>query len=194
MILLPRKLEHHLLQSLSNLRLASLIADLLMESHRKEKNGFPATVRFEAPGRTVEIPGTNCGFFTSPVIFCAILDVRRTLDFFRLRVEKGGDIVQLDGRRYPDDLYITDIGKPPLDPSRLFELGMEINGRPPGTALAEVCSYANKELAHFSKTEVSPELNSVIQSADLMREAILVFVYDALGLPRPETQPKVING
>jgi hypothetical protein len=53
--------------SLDNFSLAWRVAELLIEYYEAGLPPPRATVRLLGDGRSVEIPGQNCGFFTTPV-------------------------------------------------------------------------------------------------------------------------------
>lgn len=192
---LPDKLQPQLLIALSNLRLATLSAEFLLESKRLGNPEMPTEVFLKGPKRRVRLPSPNCGFFVTPIVHCAILDVRRTLEFFRLRWDKTKqEFTNFSDSKYPDDLYITDLGLSAVDPPSLLALSLRIIGRSASLCLTEVCFYANKDMAHFSKTNRLPELQSIVDSTKVIHESILVFVYDALALPRPKIQPTIHEG
>ena len=124
-----------------------------------------------------------------------MLDVRRTLDFLLLAWNPGKqEFVTASKKKFPDDMAITDVGLSPLEYSRLLDVGMRVIGMSPTRCLLEARTYANKDLAHFADSENLPELQGVIDVTKVMHEAILVFIYDALGMLRPKLQPTVHEG
>jgi hypothetical protein len=192
---IPSKLEPQLVLALTNLRLASLSADFLMECKRAGLEEMPTELHMRGPRGTVHLPSTNCGFFVTPVIHCALLDVRRTLEFFRLKWDKSSSaFVNFADRRYADDVYITDLGLPAVDPTWLLDLSMRVIGRAASSCLLEACLYTNKEMAHYSQTSSLPGLQGIVDATKVTHEAILVFVYDALSIPRPKLQPTIHEG
>ena len=58
----------------------------------------------------MEIPGKNCGFFTTPVIQMAVLDCRRSLEFFGLTCGSKANCLKPITSRWPDDLGIEHFG------------------------------------------------------------------------------------
>ena len=189
---LPEKLEGQFVIALTNLRLAALSADFLLEAMRAGVKDLPTQLVMKGPRRSVRLPSTNCGFFVTPVIHSALLDVRRTLEFFLLRLDKAkGEFVTAQAKKYPDDFAITDLGLAPVDPVSLLGLSISVIGGAPTKCLIEALTYTNKDMAHFSEKQNQPDLQGVIDSTKVIHEAILVFVYDALGIARPNPQPTV---
>jgi hypothetical protein len=192
---IPPKLESQLVLALTNLRLASLSADFLMECKRAGVEQMPTELHMSGPRGVVHLPSTNCGFFVTPVIHCALLDVRRTLEFFRLKWDRSSSaFVNFPDRKYADDIYITDLGLPAVDPSAVLELSMRVIGRTASSCLLDACSYTNKEMAHYSQTSELPGLQAIVDATKVIHEAVLVFVFDALGAPRPKLQPTIHEG
>jgi len=137
----------------------------------------------------VEIPGSNCGLFTTPVIHQACIDVRRTLAFFNLRYGfKAGAIETHESTRDDDNWNILGLGLGSFPPKALTDLSIRLFGFPPDDFLRDMLIYTDKQLAHFTTTSHTPDFSSIEYSSKLMTEAILIHVYDALGLARPRIQ------
>lgn len=190
---LPKKLHDQLIVALTNLRLATLCTEVLFDIEHSPNRSCPTHLSMKAPSRHVSLTGTHCGPFVTPVIHSALLDVRRALEFFRLRWDRETEsfAVDTDPPRYHDDFRITDLGLPPVDPSELQVLALRTIGGSPTECLFVARNYADKCLAHFTKTEKEPEFRHIIDSTKLVHEALLVFVFDALHIPRPSLQPSV---
>jgi hypothetical protein len=171
---------------LESLALGRATAIFLSGAARISREPIPTEVKMTAPGNTVQISGTHCGFFTTSVLHSAMLDVRKTLAFLRLRFDKNMSAIESATKPGgKDDLFITDLGLQAPSPQVLFEMSIRVIGKPATTALVDVCRYTNKELAHFSIVRHEPDWSSIVDATGLMREAILVFVFDALSIPRP---------
>ena len=192
---IPAKLEAQLGVALTNLRLAELSADFLLEMAQLGVRDIPTELVMKGPKRSVRLPSTNCGFFVTPVIHCALLDVRRTLEFFQLRWDKAkAEFSVAQTKKYPDDIAITDLGLRAVDFPALLGVSLRVIGGAPTKCLLEACTYTNKDMAHFSEAQNLPDLQSIVDSTKLIHEAILVFVYDALGVARPKPQPTIHEG
>jgi hypothetical protein len=136
--------------SLDNFSLAWRVAELLIEYAEAGLQPPRATVRLLGTGRSVEIPGRNCGFFTTPVIQMAILDSRRALDFFGVTRDSKLDSLKSITRRQDDDLGIEHFGLALISPQRLVETISRVVTTPPEPLLVAIHRWSNKQLAHFS--------------------------------------------
>ena len=67
---------------LDNFSLTEHIIRYLGVVHTHQLPPPRVTVIMESDAGDRHIPGSNCGFFTTPVIHQAVIDVRRTLSFF----------------------------------------------------------------------------------------------------------------
>src|SRR5882724_428525 len=108
---IPADFDGQLRLVLGNMNPARLISIFLRDAGMRDETEIPAEVRLRAPGQSVLIPGQNCGFFTTPILHCAVLDVRRLLQFFLVRIDdRSRQLMAVSGSRYPDDMLITDLG------------------------------------------------------------------------------------
>jgi hypothetical protein len=180
--------------SLDNFSLAWRVAELLIEYR---EGGLPppqALVRLRGAGRSVEISGQSCGFFTTPVIQMAILDSRRALDFFGITRDSKSDLLKPITRRRDDDLGIEHFGLPLVSPQRLVEAVSSVVTTPAEPLLIAVHRWSNKQLAHFILSDASVTFQAIRDVSKSMIEAYLVFLFDALGRQRPIIQPVVTEG
>jgi hypothetical protein len=177
--------------SLDNFSLAWRVAELLIEYHEAGLPAPRATVRLLGAGRSVEMPGQNCGFFTTPVIQMAILDSRRALDFFGITRDSKSDTLKSITKRQDDDLGIEQFGLPLVSPQRLVETITKVVTTPAEPLLVAVHRWSNKQLAHFTLSDASVTLEAIRDVSKAMIEAYLVFLFDALGHQRPVIQPVV---
>jgi hypothetical protein len=117
-------LKYDIQLMLDNFSLASLLAELLIK-HADAKLPSPsATMRMKGitPLLNAEIPGENCGFFVTPVMHMAILDCRRSLEFFGLKCDdKTSRLKQIESRR-ADDLGIENFGLSQINRKTFYEL------------------------------------------------------------------------
>lgn len=175
--------------SLDNFSLAWHIADLLIEYAQAGLPPPRATIRLLGTGRSVEIPGTNCGFFTTPVVQMAILDCRRTLEFFGITCDSKSDLLKAITKRQDDDLGIEYFGLALVSPQLLLDTISPVVTIPAEPLLVAVHRWSNKQLAHFTRSGASVTLETIRDSSKAMIEAYLVLLYDALGRERPRIQP-----
>src|ERR1051325_2364640 len=78
---------------LDNFSLAEHIITYLSTVHAHQLPPPRVTVIMESDAGDAHVPGSSCGFFTTPIIHQALVDVRRTLSFFNLRYgDKAGCI------------------------------------------------------------------------------------------------------
>ncbi len=171
--------------TLDNLSLAWHVAGLLIEYSSASLPPPQATVSLGS----VHIPGKNCGFFTTPVIQMAILDCRKTLEFFGLTCEsKSHAIVPLDKRR-KDDLGIEHFGLPWATKTQLIGQSSAMIPVPLEMQLAKVHHWSNKQLAHFTLSDPKIKLDAIRDVCKAMIDAYQRLLFDALGRPRPRIQP-----
>jgi hypothetical protein len=188
---LPGNLAIHLKLALDNMGLAGLVCSYQIDQH-KYHTPIPTEVFMRGVREGVHIPGENCGFFSTPITHTAVLDVRRSLDFLMLRIDKGV-LVNFTKKKWDDDWSILDLGINAPTPDQMKALSMQITGKYPEGFLSEMVSYANKGLAHFSTKNEYPDFNSIVDACALMKEALLTFIYDSLAVTRPRLQPGTID-
>lgn len=177
--------------ALDNFSLASLVASLLREFAAA---GFPspqATVVLRGAGRGVEIPGRNCGFFTTPVIQMAVLDCRRSLEFFGLTCDPKASCLKQIASRRTDDLGIEHFGLSQVAPQLFLQTVGSVVSAPIEPLLVDVHRWSNKQLAHFTVAQPSVTLDGIRDVSAVMIEAYLRLLFDKLGRPRPRIQPTV---
>jgi len=172
---------------LDNMNLARLLAKKILKDVPRGLNFSAFIILLNSEGR-VELPGKNHGFFSTPVIHNAMIDISRVLEFFRIGFSKG-ELKELGKPKYPDDLTILDFEKPPLRIADVVSLSVSVCGRAPTNSLHQIEMYRNKELAHFTKTPATPDLAAIVDATTLGMELLLVHLFDALGERRPKIQP-----
>jgi hypothetical protein len=175
--------------SLDNFSLAWRIADLLIESAQAGLPPPRATIHLVGAERSVKIPGTSCGFFTTPVVQMAILDCRRTLEFFGITRDSKSDLLKPITKRQEDDLGIEHFGLPLVGPQLLLDTICRVATIPAEPLLVTVHRWSNKHLAHFTLSDASVTFETIRDSSKAMIEAYLVLLFDALGCERPQIQP-----
>ena len=175
--------------SLDNFSLAWRIADLLIEYEEAGLRPPRATIHLLGAGPSVEIPGTNCGLFTTPVIQMAILDCRRTLEFFGITRDSKSDLLKPITKRQDDGLGIEHFGLALVGPQLLLDTISPVVTIPAEPLLVAVHRWSNKQLAHFTLSDASVTLETIRDSSKAMIEAYLVLLYGALGRERPRIQP-----
>jgi hypothetical protein len=184
---IPERIGGQLVLALENLNLCELVCKFLVNNN---SHTIPTEVRMTGIHGAVIIPGENCGFVTTPVIHAAILDIRRSIEFLGLRYDHGKRaMAALRAPRYSDDYRISDLGTAPVMPDEFNELAQQLCGCDAPAVLGQVIEYANKQMAHFSKAEGNPDIADLRSSCELLREAILTFVYDRLDIDRPKLHP-----
>lgn len=116
-----------------------------------------------------------------------MLDVRRLLSFFGLNINNGR-LAPRDARdNRPTDFSLADAGLPLIEANDLKRISFELTGSEIEPMLDEILTYANKQLAHFTKIELDE--NTILESlkfvSNVMVHAVMIHVYDAGDLPRP---------
>lgn len=147
--------------SLDNFSLAWHVADLLIEYREADLQPPCAIIRLVGDGRPVEIPSTNCGLFTTPVIQMAILDSRRTLEFFGITRDSKSNSLKAIAKRQDDDLGVEHFGLPLVPPQRFVEAISGAAFAPIEPVLLAVHQWSNKQLAHFTLSNASVKLGAI---------------------------------
>jgi hypothetical protein len=175
--------------SLDNFSLAWRVADLLIEY---AEAGLPpprATIRFLGGARSVEVVGANCGLFTTLVMQMAVLDTRRTIEFFGIARDSKRNEFKPMTKRQDDDLGIEHFGLAVVSPQRLLDTVTAAVGAPAQPLLLDMHRWSSKHLAHFTVSDASVTLQTIRDCSKGMIEAYLVLLFDALSRQRPRIQP-----
>jgi hypothetical protein len=186
-----KRLKTTIQLALDNFSLASLIASVLREYAAAKLPPPKATVVLRGAGRGVDIPGENCGFFTTPVIQMAILDCRRTLEFFGLTCDSKVGCLKAIAFRRPDDFGIEHFGLAWVSPHQFVQTAGPVVATSIEPLLLDVHRWSNKQLAHFTITEPPVTFDAIRDVSTVMIEAYLRLLFDALGRPRPRIQPTI---
>lgn len=175
--------------SLDNFGLAWRIADLLIEY---AEAGLPpphAAIRLLGAGRSVDVAGANCGLFTTPVIQMAILDTRRSIEFFGIARDSKLNEFKPITKRHGDDLGIEHFGLAHVNPQRLLDTVGAVLRVPAKPLLLDMHRWSSKHLAHFTLSDASVTLQTIRDCSKGMIEAFLLLLFDASDRQRPHIQP-----
>ncbi len=175
--------------TLDNFSMAWRLVDLLITYQALKLPGPAATVHLRGQGPPADIPGTNCGFFATPVINMAVLDCRRSLEFFGLTCEHRRNRLTPITRRRPDDLGIESFGLALVTPAQFIGAASPVISVPLEPILIQVHNWSNKQLAHFTISQPTVTLQSIRNMSVAMIEAYTQLLFVALGLPRPTINP-----
>ncbi len=175
--------------TLDNFSMTWRLVDLLISY---KASNFPpptATVHLRGQGPPADIPGTSCGFFVTPVINMAVLDCRRSLEFFGLTCDhKTGHLAPITNRR-SDDLGIEHFGLALVSPAQFLQAVASAASVPIEPILIQVHNWSNKQLAHFTILQPTVTLQSIRNMSVAMIEAYMQLLFTALGRPRPGINP-----
>lgn len=182
---IPPRIETQLLCALDNLSLCECVCEFLGEC---AGTPIPTVVHMTGSKRTVVLPGENCGFVTTPIIHAAILDIRRLLPFLGIAYrQKEDDLKTMSSPKWPDDdCWVGDLGLNPIKPLELDAVAESICGSKALSILRGPILYSNKQMAHFSKTEGLPNFEDLRNASRIMIAAVMIFIYDALSIKRPQ--------
>jgi hypothetical protein len=170
--------------ALQNLQLCRKLCELLQE-YDATGNRPAATLRFFGAGSTPEIQSTNSGFVATPVIFTAIIDIRKFTGFFGY----SGSLMKKT--KSQDDFDITDLGLPypSLDDFFTACFDPSFSQQEFEEALRYLLTYANKMIAHFTTVAAASDVYIRFRKIDIVcmgiTNAMYRLVYDALGLKHP---------
>jgi hypothetical protein len=176
--------------TLDNFSLAWRLLDVLIKYGAANLPPPRAIVHLCGQGPSVDIPGTNCGFFVVPVVQMAILDCRRSLEFFGLTCDhKMKRLKPIKKRHYSNDLGIENFGLPWIKPNQLINTTALVVSAPVEPILVRVHRWGNKKLAHFTTAQPVVTYQSIRDASKIMTEAYLRLLFDALNRPRPNINP-----
>jgi hypothetical protein len=195
-ILSPEKQEERLesivQETLDNFSMARHLANLLIRYCNAGLLAPRVTVHIEGQLPPAHIPGTSCGFFVTPVFRTAILDCRRSLEFFGLTCDHSThQLVPVKGRR-SDDLGVENFGLPLVTPAQFLTAAASVISTGPEPILLQVHEWSNKQLAHFTMSEPVVKFPAIRDMSIMMIEAYMRFLFDALGRPRPSINPSPV--
>lgn len=175
--------------TLDNFSMAWRLVDLLIMYKASNLPPPTATIVLRGHGPPAHIPGTNCGFFATPVINMAVLDCRRSLEFFGLTCDHNTNrLIPIRGRR-PDDLGIENFGLALVMPTEFIAAASTVISVPLEPILIEVHHWSNKQLAHFTISQPTVTLQAIRNMSAAMIEAYMRLLFGALGRPQPSINP-----
>jgi len=176
--------------ALDNFTLAYRVADLLNDYGHGEP---PRTTLYLTGKRgEVTVSSSSCGLFTTPVIQSAILDTRRSLEFFGISRDRKANVLKpkpINGR-YDDDLSIEHLGLPLITPEQLLKAVFDVTSRPMEPLFVEVLHWSEKKLAHFTDSDPNVKFGAISDVSRGMIQAYFRLVYDASGRNRPGIRPE----
>jgi hypothetical protein len=178
-------------ETLDNFSMASLLAGLLITYRTLNLPPPKATVFLRGQGPPADIPGTNCGLFVTPVFRMAVLDCRRSLEFFGLTCNHNTNHLAPITKRRPDDLGIEHFGLNLVSRAQFIGAVSSVISVPVEPILVQVHAWSNKQLAHFTNAEPPMSLPSIRNMSVVMIEAYMRLLFSALGRPRPSINPSL---
>lgn len=177
-------------ETLDNFSLAWRLLDVLIQYRAANLPPPRAIVHLCGQGPPVDIPGTNCGFFVVPVVQMAILDCRRSLEFFGLTCDhKMNRLKPITKRHHPDDLGVESFGLPWVKPKQFINAVSSVVNIRVEPILVQVHKWSNKKLAHFTTIQPVVTYQAIRDASIVMIEAYMRLLFDALGRPRPTINP-----
>jgi hypothetical protein len=186
------RLESIVQETLDNFSMARHLANVLF-LYRNANLPYPrATVCLEGQLPSAWIPGTNCGFFVTPVFRMAILDCRRSLEFFGLTCDYNTQHVVPITRhpmRRADDLGVENFGLSMVTPTQFLNAAATVVPAGSEPILLQVHAWSNKQLAHFTMSEPVVMIPAIRDMTIIMIDAYMRLLFDALGRPRPSINP-----
>ena len=175
--------------TLDNFSMTSLLVDILIAYQGSNLPPPTATVHLRGQGPPADIPGTSCGFFSTPVIHMAVLDCRRSLEFFGLSCDHRRNRLTPIRNRRADDLGIESFGLALVTQAQFITAASTVISVPLEPILLQVHNWSNKQLAHFTISQPTVTLQSIRNMSVAMIEAYTQLLFVPLGLPRPNINP-----
>ena len=163
---------------------------LILATRLATRWAHPPPLEIHVDGK-LQIEG-NLYAFTNPAIEVGLVHCRALLEFLGLTANKSGRIVNIDRRRYSDDIGIEHFSNasghlsmvnPETALSR-YDGGKEEAEK----ALLAVFQITNKGIAHVTEDiKDNPDHGRLIEIASLGVPSLVVsYLYTPLGLPAPD--------
>jgi len=170
--------------------MARCLMDLMIK-YRKAGLPLPSAMLQICGPIPARVTAETCGFLVVPVVRTALLDCDRSLIFLGLKWDRvsGGLKNLLLPRAYPDDLGIEQFGLPLVTPEQFRQTASRVVQTNIEPVLLKVHEWRNKMIAHFTTSEPGIEYPDILHISQVMIEAYMQFVFDALGRPRPKLNP-----
>jgi hypothetical protein len=182
-------LEDIVQTTLDNFSMARHLVSLLI-AYKEANLPLPsATIYLQGQGPPAHIPGTNCGFFAIPVIHMAILDCRRSLEFFGLNCDHETNRLTVIKSRRSDDIGIEHFALARVTPSKFIEATSTVISSQVEPIVGQVHKYGNKRLAHSTMSQSTVMLPAIRDMSIVLIEAHMRLLFEALGRPRPIINP-----
>lgn len=175
--------------TLDNFSMTWRLVDLLITYRASNFPPPTATLHLRGEGPPVDIPGTNCGFFVTPVVNMAVLDCRRSLEFFGLTCDHKTDHLMPITKRRQDDLGIEHFGLAIVSRVQFLQAVSSVVSVPVEPILIQIHHWSNKQLAHFTISQPTVTHQSIRNVSVVMIEAYMQLLFSALGRPRPSINP-----
>ncbi len=186
--------EIHLV--LQNFALTREICLTLAVYYQNELPPPDVTVEFRGAGPCPIVHGKSGGLFVDPVLFKAIVEIRKLTSFFGFRIGKTNKLIAIEDRggrtqQNPnDDLTIVHVIGRKLSLSEFLQAcgGSEVTTDELEASLVHTITFANKALAHLTSISSSagPEFRHIFQATTGIIRAFQVLVYPALNRPFPD--------
>lgn len=132
--------------------------------------------------------------FFPRLIQMAILDTRRSIEFFGVARDSKQNQFKPIIKRQDDDLGIEHFGLAHVSPQRLLDVVGSVLTVPAKPLLLDMPRWSSKHLAHFTLSDASVTLQTIRDCSKGMIEAFFVLLFDALGRQRPHIQPSATDG
>ena len=163
------------------------------------KNGIPppdVTVEFHGAGPCPLVHGKSGGLFVDPVLFKAIVEVRKLTSFFGFKIGKTNKLVAIEDRgsrtkqNQNDDLTIAHVIDRKLALTEFLQAcsGSDVSVDEFEISLLRTITFANKALAHLTSISSSagPEFKHIFHATTGIIRTFQVLVYPALNRPFPD--------
>jgi hypothetical protein len=185
-------LELDVKPALANFDVCRRVCDLLQDYVKKKLPPPNVAVLFTGLAGQPQIFGKSCGFFTTPIILTALVDIRRFTGFFGFKANAGGRIERR--KKEKGDYDISDLGLS-YSTGEVFLRVLEpenVNAAELENALVLSLTYANKVIAHFTELSQSTEIhfNHIVLASFGIDRAMRHLVYSPLGTDYPDLQIK----
>jgi hypothetical protein len=174
--------------SLENLALCRQVCALLRDYIARKLPPPQVCVQFSGKGDQPILIGDNCGFFTTPIVLTALVDIRKFTSFLGFKAASGG---QIDRRtREKGDYDISDLGLGYPDRDAFLAVLQPENVMPAELEKALIASltYANRVIAHFTQQTPNTEIffNRIVLACFGIDRAMRTLIYAPLGVAYPD--------
>lgn len=181
----------------ANLELCVRLCQFL-DGHLTKKSPLPQiSIQFIGQEDVPRIEARDCLIFCTPVIFSAMVDVRKITAFLGYNLNRKSRTLVRSEKLSNDDYNISDLGLSYPDKTSLVAVleNDGISGPQTEASLTSSLTYVNKTVAHFTEASFLSDikLRDIAIACAFGEGAMKRFVFDSLKVRYPSPQVRDVD-